>query len=320
MIHGKERLLALLKLLYEQTDEQHPITTTEIIKYFAERGTNTDRKTVKQDVETLIEHGYDIVVLRTTQNAYFIGSRMFSLPELKLLIDAVESSKFITAKKSKELTDKLSRLASVHQAAQLQRHLYIAERVKPANEQIYYIVDRIHSAINDSRQISFQYFEYNAQRQKVFRNNGKRYRFSPYGLLWNEDRYYTVGYSEKHGRIVTFRVDRMLKVEIQEEKAVPEPDSFSLSEFARQVFDMYDGQTEKVSLICTNAMMKFILDRFGEEAATYPIDNDHFCADVELSVSRTFFAWVFQFCGDIRIASPAHVAEEYEKMLKNALK
>ncbi len=288
--------------------------------YFKEQGVPLDRKTVKTDVDILIALGYDIVVIHSTQNRYFAATRMFELPELKLLIDAVESSKFITKKKSVELAGKLSSLASEYQATELKRGLYIADRVKPENEQIYYFVDYIHTAVNSEKQISFRYFEYNANRKRVFRNEGRRYRFSPYGLLWNEDHYYVVGYSEKHNKIVTFRVDRMAEVSVLDEDAIPPLPSFSLPEFARQVFDMYDGQMETVTLRCKNEMMKVILDRFGDSVKTHPLDCAHFQAEAEVSVSKTFLAWIFQFCGEIKIVRPRHVLDRYREMLEKSLK
>ncbi len=319
-MNGKTRLLYLLKYLYEQTDEDHQVTTADIERHFSELGAVVDRKTVSADIAALQDFGYDIVSHRGTQNSYFLGGRLFELPELKLLIDAVEASKFITAKKSEELAEKLMALAGKYRAEELNRHLYIADRVKPLNEKIYYTVDGINTAINRKKQISFRYFEYNAERKRVYRNDGKRYRFTPYGLMWNEDHYYAVGYSEKHGKIITFRVDRIVEPEILESDAVPPPQDFSLPEFAREVFDMYDGQTQTVTLKCKNEMMKVILDRFGDSVVTKPLDFAHFQAEAEVSVSQTFFGWVFQFCGDIQILAPHRVREQYRRMLEEAVR
>ena len=317
-INGKTRLLYLLKFLYEQTDEDHAVTTKEIENYFSEFGAVVDRKTVSSDIALLQKFGLDIVVAREAQNCYSVGERLFELPELKLLIDAVEASKFITAKKSAELVTKLGNLTSRYHSEDLIRHLYIADRVKPENEKIYYTVDGIHTAVNQKKQISFRYFEYNADRKKVYKNEGQRYLFSPYGLMWNEDHYYAVGYSEKHEKIVTFRVDRIVELKIMGEAAVPQPDDFNLPDFAREVFDMYDGTPETVTLYCKNEMMKVILDRFGETVETSPLDEQHFQAEAEVSVSRTFFAGVFQFCGDIELVGPQHVVEQYQSMLDAA--
>lgn len=318
-MNSKERLIELLRFLFRLTDEQHPVSTNDIIDHFRSMGEIIDRKTVKQDIDMLARLGYDIITVRGTHNVYFVGSRLFELAEIKLLVDAVESSKFITTKKSIELAKKLASLVSVYQAADLKRHVYIADRVKPKNEQIYYLIDSINTAINENRQISFLYFEYNANREKVLRNDGKQYLFSPYGLVWNEDNYYAVGYSEKHEKIVTFRVDRMVRVQITDIPVIPAALDFNLAEYARQVFDMYDGKTETVSLKCANRVMKAILDRFGGNVRTEPIDSETFRADMEVSVSQTFFGWVFQFGGDIKIIGPKQVVEQYTRLLQEAM-
>ena len=319
-INSKTRLLYLIKFLYERTDEDHTVTTKDIENYFAELGSVVDRKTVSSDITALQRFGLDIVVSREAQNRYSVGERLFELPELKLLADAVEASKFITAKKSAELVEKLGNLTSRYHSEDLIRHLYIADRVKPENENIYYTVDGIHTAVNQKKQISFRYFEYNVERKKIYKNDGQRYLFSPYGLMWNEDHYYAVGYSDKHGKIVTFRVDRIVELDIMEEAAVPQPDDFSLPDFAREVFDIYDGTPETVTLYCKNEMMKVILDRFGEAVETVPLDEQRFRARAEVSVSRTFFGWLFQFCGDIELVGPENVVEQYRNMLDAARK
>lgn len=187
------------------------------------------------------------------------------------------------------------------------------------NEQIYYLVDNINTAINHRKQISYRYFHYDQHRKEVPNNDGKRYRFSPYFLVWNEDHYYTVGYSEKHQKIGTFRVDRMKEVNILTADAVEKPTDFNLPEFTRQVFDMYDGSTETVTLLCKNDMMNYIVDRFGDAVETSPTDHEHFAAVAEVSVSQTFFAWVFQFNGDIQIKGPESVVDRYKAMLTSAL-
>ena len=210
-------------------------------------------------------------------------------------------------------------MSSAHQATELKSNLYISERVKPMNEQIYYLVDNINTAINHRKQISFRYFHYDQHRKEVPNNDGKRYRFSPYFLVWNEDHYYTVGYSEKYQKIGTFRVDRMKEVNILTADAVEKPTDFNLPEFTRQVFDMYDGSTETVTLLCKNDMMNYIVDRFGDAVETSPTDHEHFTAVAEVSVSQTFFAWAFQFNGDIQIKGPESVVDRYKAMLTSAL-
>lgn len=316
---NKSRILYILKYLWQNTDDEHYVATSDILTFLKENNISCDRKTLPGDIEKLCESGIDIEEVRSRENQYALRSHYFELPEIKLLIDAVDSSKFITAKKSAELVDKLSKMTSNHQSEALRRNIYTSERVKPLNEQIYYLVDNINTAINRRRKISFNYFHYNQYRNEVPNNNGKSYCFSPYYLVWNEDRYYAVGFSEKHRKITTFRVDRMKKVEILPDDAVIMPYDFNLPEFTRQVFEMYDGAKETVTLLCKNDMMNYIIDRFGEEVETAPIDCDHFKAVAEVSVSQTFFAWVFQFNGEIKITGPESVVSKYREMLQRAL-
>ncbi len=315
---GKERLLYILHLLQQQTDEDHQLSTAEIVAHFTELGVPTDRKTVKTDIDAMIACGIDIVPTRGTQTRYFYAGRRFELPELKLLIDAVEASKFITARKSEDLVKKLTAMASEKSAEELKRHLYTIGRIKPENESIYYVVDVIHRAINAERQISFQYYEYNANRERVPRHGGKHYVFSPYAMLYNEDKYYVLGYSEEHEKIATFRVDRMGIPEMLPETVRPRPENCDPVDYTVNVFSMYDGKSVTVKLLCANHLMDYVIDRFGDEVRTAFVDDEHFIAKVEVSVSQTFFAWVFQFTGEMRILEPESIKTEYLRMLKRA--
>lgn len=317
---GKERLIHIFYLLKQHTDEEHQLSTAEIVAHFTAQGIPTDRKTVKADIDTMIASGIDIVPTKGTQTRYFYADRPFELPELKLLIDAVEASKFITTKKSDELVRKLTSMTGKSSAEELKRHLYTTGRIKPENESIYYVVDSIHRAINQERQISFRYYEYNANRERVPKHNGKPYIFSPYAMLYNEDRYYVLGYSEQHGKIVTFRVDRMGIPELLEEPSRPQPDGFDPVDYTVNVFSMYDGKTVAVKLLCANHLMNYVIDRFGDEVKTEIADRGHFTAEVEVSVSQTFFAWVFQFAGDMQILEPEAVKTAYRKTLERAIK
>lgn len=319
MAVSKSRLLYILQYLWLKTDAEHYATTGDILTYLRENDIRCDRKTIPGDIQKLCDIGIDIEEERSRENHYSLSSHLLTLPELKLLIDAVESSKFITAKKSAELIEKLSRMSSIYQAAELKSNLYVSERVKSFNEQIYYLVDNINTAINHGKQISFRYFHFDQHRKEVPNNGGKRYHFSPYFLVWNEDHYYAVGYSEKHQKIGTFRVDRMKEVSILTADAVERPADFNLPEFTRQVFDMYDGSTETVTLLCKNDMMNYTIDRFGDDVETAPLDYAHFKAVAKVSVSQTFLGWVFQFNGDIKIIVPVTVVDRYKMMLANAL-
>ena len=229
-------LLLLQRYLYEHTDDQHPASVADILAFWREHGIQAGRKSVYSAIEVLQSSGMDIVCVKSTQNRYFVGERLFELPELKLLVDAVESSRFITAKKSERLIEKLGKLTSESLARQLDRHIYMEGTAKPENECIYYSVDEIHNAIQEKRQITFQYYEYTPQKEKILKHNGYRYQFSPYALIWSRDCYYAVGWSEKHGKIAQFRVDRMTAVEPLEHTAVQTPARLH----SKHIFNMVD--------------------------------------------------------------------------------
>jgi len=313
---NKSRILYILKLLYDKTDEQNPLSTVEIIDYLASLGISAHRRTIAADMELLEEFGIDVITIKSTQNKYFIGSREFELPEIKLLVDAVESSKFITPKKSEDLIKKLSRLTSQNQATELNRHIFIDKRVKPENEEIYYIVDAIHNAISQNKQIEFKYYEYTQEKEKVYKNNGYVYKLSPYALSWSEDHYYVIGYCKKHGKISMFRVDRMAKIKITDKTSVSMPEDFNVADYAKKIFEMYDGETKTVELKCTNDLMKVIIDRFGEDVNTTTLGSNCFKAIVDVSVSPTFFGWVFQFAGKMSILAPNEVKKDYLDIAK----
>ena len=317
----KLRALYLCKILYELTDEDHPLSTVELINLMKARyGLDVYRTTISSDIELLCKFGIDVNTIKTTQNKYYVGSRKFELPEVKLLIDAVESSKFITEKKSEVLVAKLTSLASEHQAKQLKRNLCNANRIKPDNEMIYYIVDAINEAINLGKKISFFYYEYNVKKEKKLKNGGKPYVFSPYSLIWNGDFYYVVGYSDKHKDVCVFRVDRILKAPIiLKDEMVQKPYDFNISDYAKTVFQMYGSEACEVTLRCENNLMKYIIERFGEGVQTAAYDMTSFRAIVNVELSPTFYSWVFTFGGKVQIISPVKAKQEYAEMLKQSI-
>lgn len=319
---NKSRLrpLYIAKILYDMTDEDHYLSTPEIISILKEKyGIEGYRTTITSDIEALIDFGMEIEVVKSSATQYHLISREFDLPEIKLLIDAVESSKFITEKKSKELVSKLGKLASQKQADELKRNLVPEGRIKPDNEYIYYIVDAINEAINTKKKISFQYFEYNVRKQQKPRHNGEVYVFSPYHLVWNGDYYYMIGYSDKHNGIGSFRVDRISKQpKILSDEAVAIPDDFNLSEYINTSFRMYNSEHQEVELICDNSVMDAIIDRFGDDVQTFANDMTSFRAVVNIAVSHVFFSWVFGFGGRVKIKSPEGVRNQYANMIVEA--
>jgi predicted DNA-binding transcriptional regulator YafY len=317
----KPRILYLLRILEQYTDEEHPLTTKQLIdKLQDEYGISAHRTTLTKDIAALQEFGVDIVTVHSTQSKYFIGSRKFELPELKLLIDAVESSRFITAKKSESLIRKIHTLTSQGQVSKLRRNNYVVDRIKPDNEQIYYIVDTINDAINEGKQISFQYYDYSGLKKKVLKNKGEIYKLSPYKLIWSGDYYYVIGYSEKKGKVINFRVDRIAAAPtILSENAIPVPKDFDLENFTKEVFFMFSGDEVEVDLQCDNSLMKTMIDRFGENVKTLAYDMTSFRLITEVSASPTFFGWVFGFDGKVKILGPKNVKEQYYKMISEAM-
>ena len=315
----KRRILLLLKYFYEQTDEDNQTDTFKLLKYFQEQETPANRKTLKNDINTLIDAGYDIVIVPSKPNKYFLGDRGFETPELKLLVDAVSSSRFITQKKSNQLIEKLTGMASISHREEMKRNVYPTSRAKSTNESNIYTVDAINDAINKKKRIAFKYFEYDADKKKIDRHGGEKYELSPYALIWNEDFYYVMGYSEEREKVVTYRVDRIREAETLDVRAKAKPRGFRVENYAQKTFEMYDGEDTKVKLECRTEFMKYVIDRFGERVRTGKIDDDRFLATVEVALSPTFYAWVFQFKGGIKIKSPKKAVDEIQAMARGIL-
>lgn len=317
---NKARLLTLLKMLYEKTDDQNELTTYQILDNLREQKIHSNDKTLRRDIDMLKKLGFDVIVEHSKPNRYHIGARGFDLAEVKLLIDAVASSRFVTENKSRELGEKLAKLASENQRPQLIRHIHATNRIKSDNPENFYNVDVVNDAINSRRKIAFKYTEYNRYKEKVFRNNDEVYELSPYALFWNEDYYYVVGWSDKHENVSVFRTDRLYKPEILTEDAVPEPADFRLEDYSKEIFEMFDGEEADVVLECKNEFMKYIIDRFGEDVDAEPVSRNYFQARVRVALSPTFYAWVFTFAGGIRIISPEKAVDEIVKMAKKLVK
>ena len=315
----KDRTLYVLKYLWENTDEEHPATTNEIIEHLSVLGIDTTRKTVTEDIVGLQECGVDIVCNRSRQNEYFIGARHLELAELKLLVDAVQAARFISGKKSRELIEKRSALAGPHQSEELRRKLFVDGKIKTDNEKVFYAVDTLYAAIREQRTVCFKYIEYTAEKKKVFKHRGQKYVLSPYDMVWCNDSYYVFGWSESHGKVAKFRVDRMHLPAAADMPFRVRPEDYDITAFCRRVFSMYDGKTQSVELKCGNSLMKAVIDRFGEEVSVRSTGGGCFIASVEVSVSPTFYAWVFTYSGKIKILSPQTVRDEYENRLKTAL-
>lgn len=309
----KLKLLYLLKILMEKTDADHTLTVPEMILELDKYNIKAERKSIYDDIESLITFGIDILCRKSKTYDYYIASRTFELAELKLLADAVASSKFITEKKSRELIKKIGSLTSSHEAKQLVRQIYVAGRVKTINEKIYYNVDIINQAIGNSKQISFKYFEYTIEKKKRYRNDGNKYIASPYALTWDDENYYMISYYEKYNGITHFRVDKMEDIEITDQNCHTE--DINIVEYTKKIFSMYGGEEETVNIQFDNSLLGVVIDRFGKETVTYKIDENSFMAILTVEVSPPFWGWIFQFGNKAKIISPENVRDKFVEYL-----
>lgn len=312
----KLKLLRLYQILLQQSDEEHPISIARLIDELARWDISAERKSIYADLEALADLGVDVQSRKGRNAGWFIGERDFELAELKLLVDAVQSSRFITHRKSASLIRKLEKLASAHQARQLQRQVYVDRRVKSMNESIYYIVDTIHSAIAQNRAITFRYFDYDTAKQRVFRHDGSQYEVSPLGLIWNSENYYLVAYSAENGQLRHYRVDKMADLEITDRERQGQSDRFDVADYAQKHFGMYSGAEVTMTLRFENRMANIVLDRFGQDVMLIPDGGEHFTLTLPLVMSPQFFGWLFGLGDGVQLIGPAAAVEAYKEQIK----
>ena len=315
----KLKLIYLIKILLEKTDDNHSITMPEIIEALAAYDVTAERKSIYTDIDTIRELGIDVIGEQKGKTFYYhVADRQFELAELKLLVDVIQSSKFITARKSKELIKKLEGLASEHEAKQLQRQVYVSGRIKTMNESIYYNVDEIHNAIASNRKIKFQYFQWNVKKEMELRKEGKFYEISPWALSWDDENYYMIGFDAEADMIKHYRVDKMLKIGYVEEPREGRElfEKFDMAAYARKSFSMFGGEEQYVKLLCDNSLAGVIIDRFGKEVMMVPVDEGHFNANVNVAVSEPFLGWVFALGDKVKIAGPENVVEQMKELAK----
>jgi predicted DNA-binding transcriptional regulator YafY len=310
-----------MKILMEKTDEHHPITVNEIIEELAKYDISAERKSIYSDIELLTSFGIDIICEKGRANKYFVGSRDFELPELKLLVDAVQSSKFITYKKSEQLIKKIERLTSIHEAKELHRQVVVADRIKMMNESIYYNVDEIHKAIQNNKQIKFKYFDYNLDKKIEFRRNGEWYFASPYALTWSDDNYYMIAYYERYNDISNFRVDRMAAIQMVKEERImcEDTENFNVADYSKKFFRMFSGEMETVKLQVDNSLINVVIDRFGKDIVINKQDDDHFTITVDVVATNTFLGWLFMFGDKVKILSPEHLIDKMKNMIRRVV-
>ena len=314
----KLKLLYLKKLLEEQSDENHPLSIQQITDYLANFHIKAERKTIYSDITSLQEFGMDILYKPGRNGGYYLCSREFELPELKLLVDAVQSSKFLTSKKSMQLISKISRLASNHDANSLRRQVVVSGRVKAMNESVYYNVDQLHEAIAKNSRITFQYFEWGIDGKR--HNRPGPYEASPYGLIWDDENYYLVAHSTRHG-ITHYRVDKMTEIQAtgQPRFLPPEIQELDLAAYGRNVFGMYGGETTTVRMRFHRSLSGVVIDRFGSDTILIPDGQDYFIFTMEIVVSPMFLGWLSSFGSHARILSPQSVVDAYLDLCRPAL-
>ena len=317
----KLKCLYLRQFLLENTDEAHPVTVSQMIDYLARHDIAAERKSIYDDIDGLRSYGLDIEYRKAQDGGYYIANREFQLPELKLLVDAVQSSKFLSLRKSNELIAKLEKLASRHEAQALRRQVYVTHRIKNMNESIYYNVDALHSAIAAGSRITFRYFDWDMNGKKKYRHEGKRYRISPWALLWDDENYYLVGYDAEHAERRHYRVDKMESItQTGEERLGKELFAgFDPAAYSRKVFGMYGGEPQKVTLRFESSMSNIVFDRFGRELILTPDREGGFTVTVEVVPSPQFFAWLTGLGAPVKILSPQPIVQQFCDYLQSVL-
>ena len=312
----KQKLLLILSYLQENTDEKHAVTAAQLMEYLYQNGINAERKSIYSDINTLIDMGYDIITRKGKEGGYALVSRDFELAELKLLVDAVQSSKFISEKKSNKLIKKIEKLTSRHEGHKLQRQVFVANRVKTDNESVFYNIDGIHEGIATKCIISFVYSEWNLKKQLVPKNNGNRYVVKPLLLVWDDENYYLVAKDAETDVTKHFRVDKMTNI-VVEDKCFKESETDATpAQYSKEHFAMFSGEDEIVTVRFERKLIGVVLDRFGKDVSIIPKDDNCFDARLKVKVSNQFFGWLTGFGQSAEIIAPENIVEKYRDLVK----
>ncbi len=313
----KFKFICLMKMMLEKTDDEHALTMPQIMNELAKYDVTAERKSIYADFQDMTERfGIEIIKEQIGRETYYhVGSREFELAEVKLLIDAIQSSKFITQTKSRELITKLRRFVSEYQARQLQRQIYINDRVKTMNESVYYNVDDIHTAIGQNKKIRFKYYKWDISKKLIPRHNGDWFVTSPWGLVWDDENYYMVAFDNRDRKIKHYRVDKMMRISIEEEMrdGKEEFKNFDIGEYSKATFGMYNGRKTKVKIEFANYMCGVFIDRFGKDISFFPVDDEHSVLMTDVNVSPQFFGWIFSLGKDVKVTGPGEVVEQMQK-------
>lgn len=319
----KFKFTYLMKIMLEKTDDEHSLTMPQIMEELEKYDVTAERKSIYTDFQDMTEKfGVEIIKEQIGRETYYhVGAREFELAEVKLLIDAIQSSKFITQTKSRELITKIKSFVSEHQAKQLQRQVYINDRVKTMNESVYYNVDDIHTAINQNKKIRFKYFKWDINTKLVPRHNGDWFIVSPWALTWDDENYYMVAFDDLDSKIKHYRVDKMMHISIEEEKRSGRDvfRNFDMAEYSKATFGMYQGQKAKVKIQFANYMCGVFIDRFGKDISFRPIDDEHSEFHVDVNVSPQFFGWIFSLGKDVKVTEPSEVVERMKVLAREFL-
>jgi len=319
----KIKLLYLMEVLLSKTDEKVRLTTQDLIDYLASKDIEVERKTIFADIATLKEFGLDIEVSKTKENGgYYVASRDFELPEIKLITEAILSSRFISVKKSKSLINKLETLVGPSERKELSREVFVQGRVKTDNESIYYNVDMLHEAMHNNLEITFSYLNWNSDKELVPRKGGKLYRVSPWALTIKDEYYYLIAYDDKAEKIKHYRVDKMKDIKAVNRSKRLGLDFFKdydVGTYTNQIFGMFSGQEDTVSIKIQREKVGIILDRFGKNIDIRPLDDEYVSCRVNVSVSKQFFGWIAGLGREVEILSPKDVRTEYIGFLKEII-
>lgn len=317
--NNKLKLYRLAQIMMEETDEEHFIMMPDILAALSKYGVSADRKTIYTDLKDLEKLGIEVEGEPIgNRYHYHVVSREFELPELKLLVDAIQSSKFITASKSNALIKKLEKLVSKYDAMKLQRQVFVSGRIKTMNESIYYTVDAIHNAISENKKIKFQYFQWNVKKEMELRHNGAYYTISPWGLSWNDENYYLIAYDSEAECIKHFRVDKMLHIQMTDEvrEGKEHFQKLDMADYAKKSFGMFGGKEQQVRLLVENSLAGVMIDRFGKDIMMIPFDKGHFTVNVNVHVSRPFFGWIISLGESVKIIGPDEVVDEMRASIR----
>lgn len=320
MASSKTKTLLIYKFLSELSDEGNPLSTTQLIELLAEEGIKCERKSIYADIKTLNEIGFEILTTLSPRRGFFMSSRKFELPQVRLLIDAVSSAGFITPNKTKDLVRKLESLVSSNQAKDLVSQVYVDTNVKCDNEEIYYIIDSLHDAIINKNKVKFNYKRRNIDKENRKSYTEKTFIVSPYALIWKEDHYYLVCNNEKYDNLMNLRLDRMRKItKLDDQTARPVSevseyqDTFDVADYTAKMFNMFSGKSAQVKLLCELSLREEMMDRFGSKIPLNAIDTNHFETTINAALSDGLVSWIMEFGNKIKVIEPVELSEQVKE-------